>query len=369
MRLEPSSTGTPNRVIVGYKSSTLDPITAGSLKTDQFRLLSPPRPEQTLVGVQYVNENDGLPPNLPPFIATNTSHWIYDNTGLTVGSQVPHLIGYEVDQLFPTYQAPTSLSYTTLGDSLLPVGTSSVHANASIYQAPRGSWVFASGTMSWSWALGRAGYENAGIQQMMRNLFTRFGVVSNPNTPPSVTLTSPANGAGFTAPATVALAATASDSGGSITKVEFYNGATLLGSDTTSPYTFTWSNVPQGSYTLTARAYDNGGLTTTSTSVGIAVAAQPTNTPPSVALTSPADGASFRDRSTITLSAAATDTDGTIAKVEFYNGSTRLQTDSQGPYTYDWRGVRRGTYTLTARAYDSGGLSTTSAPVVITVTR
>jgi chitinase len=53
--------------------------------------------------------------------------------------------------------------------------------------------------------------------------------------------------------------------------VQFYQGTTLLGSDTSSPYSFTWANVPAGSYSLTARATDNGGATTISLPVAITV--------------------------------------------------------------------------------------------------
>src|SRR5262249_17523927 len=68
------------------------------------------------------------------------------------------------------------------------------------------------------------------------------------NAPPTVTLTSPTNGSTLTAPATVTLSATASDSGGTISKVEFYNGTSLLNTDTTSPYSYTWSPVSAGTY-------------------------------------------------------------------------------------------------------------------------
>ncbi|MBO3747057.1 cellulase family glycosylhydrolase [Streptosporangiaceae bacterium NEAU-GS5] len=91
------------------------------------------------------------------------------------------------------------------------------------------------------------------------------------NTPPTVSLTSPTSGQVFTAPATVNLAATAADSNGTVTQVQFFNGSTLLGTDTTSPYTFSWTNVAAGNYTLTARATDNGGATTTSAGVSITV--------------------------------------------------------------------------------------------------
>ena len=83
------------------------------------------------------------------------------------------------------------------------------------------------------------------------------------NSPPSVGLTQPANGATFTAPATVGIAATASDPFGSVSRVEFFNGATKLGEDTTSPYSFSWAGVAAGTYSLTARAVDNGGAVTT----------------------------------------------------------------------------------------------------------
>ena len=63
------------------------------------------------------------------------------------------------------------------------------------------------------------------------------------DSPPAVTLTQPANGARFTPPATVNLAATASDSDGTVTKVEFFSGAAKLGEDATAPYGFTWSGV------------------------------------------------------------------------------------------------------------------------------
>ncbi|MFG1697829.1 glycoside hydrolase family 48 protein [Nonomuraea sp. NPDC049309] len=88
---------------------------------------------------------------------------------------------------------------------------------------------------------------------------------------PTVTLTSPTAGQTFTAPATVPIAATASDSDGTISKVEFYQGTTLLGTDTTAPYTYDWTNVEAGSYSITARATDDSGLVTTSAPVGITV--------------------------------------------------------------------------------------------------
>jgi predicted Rdx family selenoprotein len=105
--------------------------------------------------------------------------------------------------------------------------------------------------------------------------FTTPGI----NTAPSVQLTSPANGANYTAPASVALGATASDVDGTVAQVAFYAGATLLGIDATSPFTLSWNNVPAGDYNLTAVATDDVGASATSQVVIVRVAAPPSSTP------------------------------------------------------------------------------------------
>jgi hypothetical protein len=145
------------------------------------------------------------------------------------------------------------------------------------------------------------------------------------NSLPQVSITSPGSGANFNNPASVNITADASDSDGSISKVEFYNGTTLLNSDNTSPYSYTWNNVGTGNYTLTAKAYDNSGDATVSSPVQISVASP--NEPPTVIITSPVNASSTLAPAIITLTADAKDTDGKIAKVEFYNGSTLITTE------------------------------------------
>ena len=76
-----------------------------------------------------------------------------------------------------------------------------------------------------------------------------------PNVLPTVSITSPANNAIFNEPATVVINAAAADNV-STAKVDFYNGNTLLGSDNSSPYSYTWSGVTKGMYMLTAAATD-----------------------------------------------------------------------------------------------------------------
>jgi regulation of enolase protein 1 (concanavalin A-like superfamily) len=104
-----------------------------------------------------------------------------------------------------------------------------------------------------------------------------------PNAVPTVSIVSPAAGSTYTAPASIGITANASDTDGSVVRVDFYAGGSLIGSDTTNPFQITWSNVAAGSYSLTARATDNAGGTATSSGVGITVA----NPPPPSSLPSP----------------------------------------------------------------------------------
>ena len=167
--------------------------------------------------------------------------------------------------------------------------------------------------------------------------------VQDGGSPPTVTLTQPANGATFTAPATVSLAASASDDG-TITRVEFFNGAAKLGEDTTAPYSFTWGGVGAGTYTITARATDDLGASTTSAASTITVSAA-ANTAPIVSITSPANGAIFSWKPTITITATASDPGGSVTRVEFRNGTTVIGQDTSAPYAYTWRNVPPGSHT------------------------
>lgn len=90
------------------------------------------------------------------------------------------------------------------------------------------------------------------------------------NLPPSVSLTNPANNASFRAPTNLLLQASVTDDG-TITNVQFFNGASLLGNDTVAPFSFTLNNVAAGNYTFTARAQDNGGLSATSAVINVFV--------------------------------------------------------------------------------------------------
>jgi len=190
-------------------------------------------------------------------------------------------------------------------------------------------------------------------------------VVSGVNIPPMVGIPSPANNAVFTAGSTITINANAIDSDGTIVKVEFFQGTTKLGEDLTSPYSFAWANVPAGSYSLTAKATDNASAVTSTGATAIVVSNP--NVVPAVSITSPANNAGFGTGSAVTINANATDSEGTIAKVEFFLGTTKLGEDLTSPYSFAWTASVAGSYGITAKATDNAGAITVSAGITVAI--
>ena len=95
-------------------------------------------------------------------------------------------------------------------------------------------------------------------------------VTSTANVLPSVSLTAPTDNSTFVEGKPVMLSANASDFDGTVTKVDFYQGTTLISSTTTAPYTATWNPVA-GTYAITAKATDNGGAVSTSSVANVTI--------------------------------------------------------------------------------------------------
>src|SRR5437660_7363638 len=179
VRFEPSSSGVPNRVVVCYKNATLDPISDPNLKTVEWRDPLLNRPEQTLMGVQYTSQVPWANPGFADYVVTNSGNWVYAGTGFKNGDTARRIVGYEADRLFSEYPLPNAIpgTYTLLSQSTLGNGGTSDYANSSVYQAASRAWVFATGTMSWSWALDNYNGVNLvdpRIQQTTANILNRF---------------------------------------------------------------------------------------------------------------------------------------------------------------------------------------------------
>jgi uncharacterized protein YjbI with pentapeptide repeats len=193
------------------------------------------------------------------------------------------------------------------------------------------------------------------------------------NVPPTITLTSPADGSSAPFGETITISADAADSDGAIRRVEFYADDALLVYDVVAPYSFDWTNASAGPHEIYAIAYDDNGIfagdeaSAQSETVTVIVEAPQNNQPPTVTITSPANNATVNRSSGTTINTNASDSDGTIAKVEFYAGSTLLCTDTSAPYRCFWRPTSRGNFTLTAKAFDDDGAVTTSAAVTVRV--
>lgn len=188
-------------------------------------------------------------------------------------------------------------------------------------------------------------------------------------TSPTTSITSPISG--NTVSGTATISADASDNV-AVTKVEFYQGSTLLGTDISLAYSYSWdtTTVVNGTYSLTTKAYDAAGNTGTSDVVSVTVnnVTNPNldTVSPVVSITSPASGAVLAKGSATTVSATASDNIA-VAKIEIYQGNTLICTDTSLPYSCSWQvpNAPNKTYTLTAKAYDPSGNIGTSSSVTV----
>ena len=187
------------------------------------------------------------------------------------------------------------------------------------------------------------------------------------NSPPLIDISSPTKSTTFIAPATVTIDASASDRDGKVVRVEFYNGTTRLGERTSEPWSFTWKEVNEGSYSITAAATDNLGARTVSSAVRIVVekAVSAVNLAPSIAIVSPINNVSLEAPTKVTLTVDASDPDGSITKVEFMAGGVKIGESSVYPFSFTFQCDTAGVYEITAVAWDNLNATTTSAPVTI----
>jgi hypothetical protein len=188
------------------------------------------------------------------------------------------------------------------------------------------------------------------------------GAANATNAPPAVALSAPPDGAviGFGAP--IVVTATVSDSDGGVGLVEFFADGLEFGFSFGPVFSCAWSNAPPGPHLLTARATDDHLGRVFSVPVNITVS----NQLPTVAITSPSNGAAFLLPTNLLLEATATDGDGRVVQVEFYDNGARLGEDVTSPYNLALADLRSGTHVLSAVATDDAGQTATSLPVMIT---
>jgi hypothetical protein len=194
-------------------------------------------------------------------------------------------------------------------------------------------------------------------------------VLPDPNRPPGVWLVSPKDRALFKGNAQVTFEAHAKDADGTVSSVIFYDNGKPAGTGITTDgriFTCTLHGLTLGQHTIWAVATDNGVRNNESTASTIIV-----NGPAEVSMGLPREGAVIEPNSIITLSADATDPSGDISKVEFFANDRLIgegKLAKQNQYTLDWK-VNRSIYSIVAVVTNSAGVTTTSLPATITVSK
>lgn len=283
-------TGTPYKTMVSYKerwdNADTDPL--GTTSTWRDPVFGSGQPENALTGTIFTVDSYRLDAINVPYDMSQLRFW--SNTAVAdlqpgeVYTLTKNLLGYEWDSDLDNGFRPAGLvplSSTTLdvntllldyGNSVGP-GTSS--HSLTLYRAPSGALVFGAGTVYWSWGLD-SHHDNEptptdpNVQQAMINLFAEMGVQpttlmqslvvaaqSTDHTAPTSTITAPTGT--LTAAETVTLTGTASDTGGIVAVVEVSTngGATWHRATGTTNWSYVWTPLVGGNYTILSRAVDD----------------------------------------------------------------------------------------------------------------
>ncbi len=183
-------------------------------------------------------------------------------------------------------------------------------------------------------------------------------LILSDNDAPYVEITSPTNKAKIKSGIETTITANASDTDGSIKKVEFFEDDKSIGIDSISPYSMAYTPI-DGSHKLIAIAYDNKNAKTTSSTVEILAL---NNFLPEISITAP----KMARLEKVRIDATATDSDGTIKMVSFYIDSILVGKDSIAPFNFEWN-TKLGKHFIYAVAMDDKGGKTSSNKETIEV--
>ncbi|MCH2592422.1 MAG: Ig-like domain-containing protein [Pedosphaera sp.] len=177
---------------------------------------------------------------------------------------------------------------------------------------------------------------------------------------PTIELTSPEDGTEFVSPATLNLAATASDNAadGALAKVEFFANGELVKKLTQAPFEFAWEGVGAGQYEIIAAVTDRHGQVVETPSVKVAVSQGA-----DITLTAPTGDITFVPGETVRLAASVSQGGADITKVEFFKNDELIGVDTEAPFELDWTENEPGLYLITAQVTDAKGGSAVTSPV------
>lgn len=246
--------------------------------------------------------------------------------------------------LFEAYRSSTGTSWTRIGSDTIPMGDT-VYVGLAV----------------------TSHNESAATTAVIDNVRIASSTGGNGN--PAVSITAPTGGASYTAPATVAIAATATDPEGRMASVEFYAGSTLISRDTTAPYSASWSASTAGTFSLTAVAHDADGGRSTSGAVSVTIKSATTTTPPrAVVFTASSDHAT--NVTSYTLKVYAAGANPSTATAIATSNLGKPTPASNGDITVDratfFSNLAAGNYIATVTAVGPGGQTQSSS---VTFTR
>jgi hypothetical protein len=364
---------TPFRTLVCYKethaNAVIDPadppIWTGTWRDPRF---SPPadggKPENALVGTLFrMNGGQNAAITVPQ---TDGRMRIWRNTSVAtlgtgqIATLAPGTIGAEFDDdedngfrpagLIELSNTPIADSSNVLQDYGSTYGSGTVVHKITLYRAPSGAWVFATGTYQWSWGLDSnhdrsnlGGSTDIRMQQATVNLFADMGVqpaslqagliiatASTDTTPPGSAITAPAAGSDLAVGTAFTITGTATDNGGGVVagvEVSVDGGTTWQAANGRSNWSYSWTPRAPGSVTIKSRAVDDSGnLEVPNAGVAVTVGGGgstcsssctiwPTTTTPSTSDAGPDSavevGLKFR-----------ADASGTITAIRFYKAAT-----------------------------------------------
>lgn len=178
IRLEPSrDDGRPQRTQVCWKkrSAEGDPLRGTPLETTKWRLPPVDQPENALIGVMYTAWERAP---AAAWIVQSANAWPYEGTGVKDGDAIPGIVGYETDSLVDNGETPDGI--VQLAHSpIVDVSGRTGFQDAVVRDLPNGAFVFAAGTIEWSWGLANDGLADARVQRVTENVLRRAGLASD----------------------------------------------------------------------------------------------------------------------------------------------------------------------------------------------
>lgn len=261
VRFSSSADGSPDRIMTCYKSAVLDPVN-GPSTTVQFRQPPVNRPEQQVIGIMSTGQQpNGARP--APYVVNNANNWVYANAGVNNGDSIPNIVGYETDRQVSGVATPSAVpgTYTLLSTSpYAAVGGGTDYAQSSVYEAASGAWVFAAGSIEWSWGLynyNHNNYADPRIQQITANVLNQFS--SPPQPPPAA----PTNLSANPSSSSVVLSWTDRSGGQASFVLQRSNDSGFANPTNISvpagQTTYTDSGLDSGAYYYRVQAVDSGG--------------------------------------------------------------------------------------------------------------